>query len=537
MASLETKDILADWISIQIDCHPTIPLLMVSGSQGIGKSTALKYIDQKFDGQIAILGIDEFYLTKAEREQLGAEVHDLFRVRGPAGTHDLNLLSDTIDALLSAGPDDSVEIPVFDKRIDDRLPKDQWHTFSGIPKAIVLEGWCIGAQADSSSPADAPLNTIEQRDVVGTWRAYQEEHLAGAYADLWDRADAFFHLSAPSFDQVLAWRTQQEETTLGLAPGKLPQERKDWVANFIQHYERMTKRMLSGGRRGGYTLTVKPDRSPKEVHLPTIPLIVFSDLDGTLLDHSSYSFDPAREALAALKESGAILVLASSKTATEISELRTQMGFEHCPAIVENGAGILEPGTFINTGSNETYGNLIDALNQLPAELRQQYTGFSDLSTEQVAELTGLTEEAAARAKQRGFSEPGTWHGSDEDLQHFLAHLAESGISARSGGRFLTLSHGKTKADQMFALASRFAPAPIAALGDAPNDIEMICAANFGVIINNTHGNGIPHLRGEATGTIVRTEHEGPTGWNRAILDILTKLDARKTNQGGLSIG
>ena len=75
-----------------------------------------------------------------------------------------------------------------------------------------------------------------------------------------------------------------------------------------------------------------------------LPLLVFSDLDGTLLDHESYSFAPARAALAALAEIGAGVVLATSKTAAEVAPLRAALGLAGWPAIVENGAGLLAGG-------------------------------------------------------------------------------------------------------------------------------------------------------------------------------------------------
>jgi mannosyl-3-phosphoglycerate phosphatase len=83
------------------------------------------------------------------------------------------------------------------------------------------------------------------------------------------------------------------------------------------------------------------DTSATKKALPA--LIVFSDLDGTLLDHATYSWQAAVPALEALKERGIPLILASSKTSAEIAELRAETGFADCPAIVENGAGLLEP--------------------------------------------------------------------------------------------------------------------------------------------------------------------------------------------------
>lgn len=517
--------LLVDWIEVQIKLHPGIPVLFVSGAQGIGKSTALHAVAERFAGRVAALSIDDFYQPQSDRKALASKISPLFEVRGPPGTHDLALLKLTIDALLVAGDADETSIPVFDKTVDDRVDEADWAVFQGRPKAILLEGWCVGALPDPAAPQAPALNTIESRDASGAWRAYQEQHLAGPYADLWDRADAFLHLSAPGFEQVLAWRTQQEETTLGLDRGQLPSERRAWVADFIQHYERITHRLLDGGQRRGYQIKVNADRSVRNPPKPAPPLLVFSDLDGTLLDHHTYSFDAASEALNALRELGAVLVLSSSKTAAEISPLRAELGFEHCPAIVENGGGILEPRERVEPQGAAPHVEIRAALAAAPADLQEHFAGFSDWSVAEVAARTGLSHKAAARAKQRQFSEPGLWTGPSEMLTRFKAHLARSGIFAQRGGRFLTLSHGMTKADQMFEIASRYAPAPMIALGDAPNDLEMISSAHRGVIIKNANGPKIERTAGEATGKTVRSVEIGPAGWNRAILEFIAQLE------------
>ncbi|WP_425417466.1 HAD-IIB family hydrolase [Oricola indica] len=258
-------------------------------------------------------------------------------------------------------------------------------------------------------------------------------------------------------------------------------------------------------------------------------LIVFSDLDGTLLDHETYSFDPARPALGELAKLGIPLVLASSKTAAEIADLRAEMGFAHCPAIVENGAGILEPEGQDGTPDDDTvHRRLRTALDGLPADLRGDYTGFSDWSVEDVAARTGLAPDAAKKAAARRFSEPGLWTGTEAGRARFEAELEKSGITARQGGRYLTLSFGATKAARMREIAGRYAsdgdlPRMIA-LGDAPNDIEMLETADIGVIVTNPHGAALPALSGEAEGRIRRTAKSGPTGWNESVLRIIDEM-------------
>lgn len=244
-------------------------------------------------------------------------------------------------------------------------------------------------------------------------------------------------------------------------------------------------------------------------------LLIFTDLDGTLLDHESYDFTPARPILARLAAMRAPVVLASSKTAAEIAEWQQRLGLTGTPAIVENGAALFD-GTF----DDDAYQRLRAAL----AEIGAPFRGFGDMSADEVAEVTGLSPAEAALAKRRGHSEPGLWQGSEAALQGFLAALAARGITARRGGRFLTLGFGGTKAGRMAELIARFRPSHTVALGDAPNDIEMLTQADFGVIVANPHGPGLPPLPGEAEGRVIRTTAPGPQGWAEGMETLLSRI-------------
>ena len=255
-----------------------------------------------------------------------------------------------------------------------------------------------------------------------------------------------------------------------------------------------------------------------------MPLLVFTDLDGTLLSHENYQCDAAHPALKRLESIGAGIVMASSKTASEISALREDLQLQHWPAIVENGAGVLEPHVQA-AKDGSIYAQLRAKLDQMSAPLRAQFLGFGDMDAAQVADITGLSRSAAALAKRRAFSEPGIWSGAPQGKAVFLEALNVQGISAREGGRFLTLSFGGSKADQMAQITTELAPRHTIALGDAPNDVEMLEAADFGIVIANSHRAPLPELKGEATGKIMRTTQTGPDGWNTAILAHLKRLN------------
>lgn len=251
--------------------------------------------------------------------------------------------------------------------------------------------------------------------------------------------------------------------------------------------------------------------------------VVFTDLDATLLDHDTYSWRAAEPALTRLRELRIPVVLTSSKTAAEIRNLQQDIGLIGTPAIVENGAGTVGIPTS-GIGPDAQYHLLRARLNEVPDALRQCFKGFGDDSDEGVAEHTGLALSAAKLARQREFTEPGLWSGTDQQLHAFLHELTQRDVSVRQGGRYLTLSFGRTKADAMRDVMTHLGAQFSIALGDAPNDVEMLESADIGIVIANPYRDALPKLDGEKEGRVRRSIEAGPAGWNRAMLDVLLEL-------------
>lgn len=255
--------------------------------------------------------------------------------------------------------------------------------------------------------------------------------------------------------------------------------------------------------------------------------IVFTDLDGTLLNHHDYDYSPAIPALNLLKSLNTPVILASSKTAAEIAPLRLELDLSSYPAIVENGAGLLEPGCTTPPDSGRDYLKIRAILDGAPMELRKYYKGFGDISNADCAKLTGLPLQAAIRAKQRVFSEPGLWTGPETDLALFLTFLSDHGIFARHGGRYLTLSFGKTKADQMLNICENYGNPPVIALGDAPNDLEMLQAADYPVLISNPDAAPFD-IPTDLSKRITHSTKPGPAGWNETVQSIVSSLTPKQ---------
>lgn len=194
---------------------------------------------------------------------MARDVHPLFAVRGPPGTHDLGLLERAIDALSRAKPEDQTLIPAFDKLADDRLPETAWRRFQGRPAAILIDGWCLGATAQDDAAMIRPLNPLERdQDPGGRWRGTVNAFAGGTYQRLTERLDARAFLKAPGFEVVLGWRCEQEEALRGRTLTAVERGR---IADFIQSFERLTRHMIDGGVTADVTVKLDRNRLPDTV--------------------------------------------------------------------------------------------------------------------------------------------------------------------------------------------------------------------------------------------------------------------------------
>lgn len=231
----------------------------IHGAQGTGKSTLALFmrelLSKHWSCPTASFSLDDLYLTRAERRELAEQVHPLLLTRGVPGTHDLELGQRVIDQLRSAQPGDETAIPGFDKALDDRAPAGDWPVFEGRAAVVLLEGWCVGARAQSKTALTAPVNPLEaQEDAEGVWRTYVNQCLSTTYKDFFSQLDSLIMLKAPSMESVLEWRTLQENKlaerirTAAVSADKSRPLRvmsSDEVARFIMHYERITRASLT----------------------------------------------------------------------------------------------------------------------------------------------------------------------------------------------------------------------------------------------------------------------------------------------------
>jgi mannosyl-3-phosphoglycerate phosphatase len=273
--------------------------------------------------------------------------------------------------------------------------------------------------------------------------------------------------------------------------------------------------------------------------MSALKILIFSDLDGTLLDHFTYQSTAANQTLEQLKRASIPVILNTSKTLAELESINGDLKL-NTPFIIENGAAIYIPLDTFATQPSDTA--IIDnywvksfclprqhwltLLSEQTDEFKKYYRSFSAMSLETLSQETGLTLAEAQRAKQRQYGEPIQWLGDDATKNKFIDHLLNLGANVVQGGRFIHIGGYCDKGQALIWLTEQYRenannPAIITiALGDGENDSPMLEAADIAVQIRSPVHN-FPKLYRQFKTT--RTQLYGPHGWAEAIQVLLAK--------------
>ncbi len=267
--------------------------------------------------------------------------------------------------------------------------------------------------------------------------------------------------------------------------------------------------------------------------------IVFTDLDGTLLD-AGYSFEAAVPALALLKERDIPLIVCSSKTRKEIERHRVMLGNRH-PFVTENGGGIFIPrgyGLDLSSLPGQTVtaapgyavirlGADYRDLRRAIAELQREgfaVRGFGDMSVAEVAETTALRPEQAELAREREFDEPFLFSGNGAEKEGLLAAIRKKGFHSTEG-RFLHIlgDSDKGRAVEMLAglYRQRYGDISTIAVGDSLNDLPMLEKVDCPVLVQKPDGSYDPRI---ALPNLVQARGIGPAGWDRELPRLVREI-------------
>ena len=284
--------------------------------------------------------------------------------------------------------------------------------------------------------------------------------------------------------------------------------------------------------------------------------LLFTDLDGCLLDSDTYSFDEAKPALEALRAEDIPVILVSGKTRAEMEPLRERLGHQ-APFIVENGAAVyvpLETFAFSPERSRRRlsyhvielgtpYALLRDVLRQIEEAVGTPLRGFGDLSVDEVMATTGLSREDALRAMLREFDEPFLVNGPPKLIEEICRQIVTRGLNWTRGGRFfhLTGNNDKGRAAEIllrgYKRQRRLQDPPedveTIGLGDSLNDLPLLLTVDHPVLVQKPDGSYDPDIN---LPNLIRAPGIGPAGWSHAVLELLRQASEEPSPNRSVNI-
>ncbi len=267
-------------------------------------------------------------------------------------------------------------------------------------------------------------------------------------------------------------------------------------------------------------------------------LIIFTDLDGSLLDEVTYRASPADSLFETLSSHGIPVVFNSSKTFFEMLKVRHSMGNRQ-PFVVENGSAVYVPidheiaGT---KGLEPVHGYLRHVLGVSHQRIKDflsssgeafKYSMVTQMSEAECASVTGLSASDVLMAQTRDFSEPLLWRDSEPSLKKLSDMAVSEGLRLVRGGRFVHVMGDTDKKLAQRWLVKRMGLVhgkdfEVMALGDSENDVQMLAEADYPVLIRSEK-HGFPDIDTDAP--VYRTKRTGPSGWHEAVkLIVLREL-------------
>jgi mannosyl-3-phosphoglycerate phosphatase len=221
-------------------------------------------------------------------------------------------------------------------------------------------------------------------------------------------------------------------------------------------------------------------------------MIIFTDIDGTIIDKETYSFQESVGTLNRVLSLKIPVILVSSKSAAEIELYRQRMGISD-PFVSENGGAVFIPQDYFQEqpeGSikKNSYfvkelaiplSSLSEKIKVFKENLKDEIIFYTDLPAEELSAISNLPLNEAVLSKKRDYDLPFIIkESSDVNDEDIHSSAGKAGLYVTKGGRYYHIlsQSDKGKAVQYLKkeYSKYFDPILSVGLGDGPNDLEML---------------------------------------------------------------
>jgi mannosyl-3-phosphoglycerate phosphatase len=259
-------------------------------------------------------------------------------------------------------------------------------------------------------------------------------------------------------------------------------------------------------------------------------IIIFTDLDGSLLDKDTFKFDEIEDYFKDLISEGIKIIPNSSKTEAELLDFNKQHNL-NLPFISENGSSIhglnlihkeLPNKISISRPAHQ----IISIYNEIiPDNLNQKINFILKLKHEEQEKIFGLPSNKMMLATKRNYSLPIQFMGNEIEKNEFFKIINDVGLTVQTGGRIMNICDNVNKSQAMtkaLRLISKELDDEIITIGvgDNENDIEMIKQSNYPCLVKNDNFNSSLINIDD----LIKSSEPSPRGWSDVIKTAIQKI-------------
>ena len=259
-------------------------------------------------------------------------------------------------------------------------------------------------------------------------------------------------------------------------------------------------------------------------------IIIFSDLDGTLLDKNTFKFDIIEDYFRELILNGITIIPSSSKTEAELLDFNNHYNLK-LSFISENGSAIhgldlvnkkLPNKVSISRSIDEIYKIYNETIS---LDIKQKIIFILNLNFEEQKKFFGLPQDKMLLAKKRNHSIPIQFKGTEIEKKNFIKIMNDVGLSVQSGGRIMNICDNTNKSKAMFKtieLIGKETDENIITIGvgDNQNDIEMLKNCDYACLVKNDNfDSSLINID-----NLIKSSEPSPKGWADVIKTTIQKI-------------